>query len=74
MEGRARITCAECGRTREVVGEIPEEYVACFAQVVREESFVPRPGNELAFICGQCLMNYAGHESVDDKEKVRGSR
>lgn len=72
MEGRFRVVCAECGRTREVSGEIPEEYTACFASVVREDGFVPRPGNALAMICGACLLKYAGHESVDDEEKVRG--
>ena len=73
MEGRVRLRCAECGRTREVSGEIPEEYVACFLQIVREEGFVPRPGVDLApLICGKCLAaGYAGHESVDDEEKVK---
>lgn len=72
MKGSFRVVCAECGRTREVSGEIPEEYTSCFASIVREEGFVPRPGNTLAMICGPCLMKYAGHESLDDEEKVRG--
>jgi hypothetical protein len=74
MEGRVRLTCAECARTSEVSGEIPEEYTACFAKRVREEGWVPRPGVELAMICGQCATRYAGHETVDDEEKVRGER
>ena len=74
MEGRVQIRCAECGRTREVSGEIPEEYTSCFLQIVREEGFVPRPGVELAFVCGPCLMNYSGHETMDDEEKVQGRR
>ena len=70
MKGRVQIRCAECGRTREVSGEIPEEYTACFRQVVEEDGFVPRPGVSLAFICGQCLLKFAGHETVDDEEKI----
>ena len=68
MEGRVQIRCAECGKTREISGEIPEEYIASFARLVEEEGFVPRPGVGQAFICGDCLArNYSGHESVDDK-------
>ena len=74
MEGRVRIRCVECGKTREVSGEIPEEYTDCFVKIVREDGFVPRPGVDLAFICGACLLRYAGHESVDDEDKVRGKR
>lgn len=74
MEGRVLIRCAECGRTRELSGEIPEEYTNCFLDIVREDGFVPRPGVELALICGQCLLRYEGHETVDDEEKVRGKR
>ena len=72
MEARATVTCAECGRSREVVGEIPEEYTACFARVVAEDGFVPRPGTALALICGECLQRYegAGSESRDDAEKI----
>ena len=74
MEGRVILRCAECGRTREVSGEIPEEYTSCFAQVVQEDGFVPRPGvAALALICGACLRaGYEGHETVDDTKKVRG--
>ena len=74
MEGRVQIRCAECGRTREISGEIPEEYTSCFLQVIDEDGFVPRPGVALALICGQCLRNYSGHETVDDEEKVQGKR
>jgi hypothetical protein len=72
MEGRVRIQCAECGLTREVSGEIPEEYTDCFVQVIREDGFVPRPGVAFAFVCGKCVMRYAGHETMDDEEKIRG--
>jgi hypothetical protein len=69
MEGRVQVVCAECGRRREVSGEIPEEYTACFAQIVREDGFVPRPGTAPAFICGTCLRKYVGPgtESTDDE-------
>lgn len=74
MEGRVKIVCAECGRSREVSGEIPEEYTDCFIKIVREDGFVPRPGvATLTFICGTCLRHYEGHETVDDEEKVRRS-
>ena len=68
MEARATVTCAECGRRREVSGEIPDEYTACFAKVVREDGFVPRPGTTVALICGKCLRAYEGPgtESRDD--------
>jgi hypothetical protein len=72
VEGRVKIVCAECGRAREVSGEIPEEYTDCFIKIVREDGFVPRPGvAALTFICGTCLRKYEGHETVDDEEKVR---
>ena len=71
MEGRVQLRCAECGRTKEVVGEIPQEYIECFARAVREEGWVPRPGVEFKMICGQCLRRYEGHESVDDGKKIR---
>jgi hypothetical protein len=72
MEARATVTCAECGRSREVSGEIPDEYTQCFAQVVAEDGFVPRPGTALALICGECLRRYegAGSESRDDADKI----
>lgn len=74
MKGSVQIRCAECGRTREVSGEMPEEYTACFRQVVEEDGFVPRPGAGSAFICGKCLLKFAGHETVDDEDKVQGKR
>jgi hypothetical protein len=72
MEGRVQLVCAECGGTREVVGEIPDEYIACFAEAVAEDGFVPRPGTALALICGACLRRYesTGTESRDDAEKI----
>ena len=75
MEGRVKVVCAECGRTRECSGEMPEEYTECFQKMVREDGFVPRPGaRTIEFICGSCLLrNYEGHETVDDEEKVRSS-
>ena len=76
MEGRVLLTCSECGRTREVAGEMPEEYTNDFAKAVRDEGWVPRPGaTSGAFIDGECLRRgYAGHETVDDEEKVQGRR
>ncbi len=72
MEGRVQIRCAECGTTREVSGEIPIEYTECFAKIVREDGFVPRPGiSPFALICGRCLKKFEGHESVDDERKIR---
>lgn len=68
MEGRVQIRCAECGKTRECAGEIPDEYTARFARLVEEDGFVPRPGVGAALICGHCLAaSFSGHESVDDK-------
>ena len=74
MEGRVLLKCAECGKSREVSGEMPEEYTACFSQVIAEDGFVPRPGVNLAMICGDCARSYYGHETRDDEEKVKGLR
>ena len=76
MEGRTVLRCGECGMTREIVGEIPEEYIQSFAEAVRSEGWVPHPGsNSAALLCGACLVRkYAGHESVDDEEKVQGRK
>lgn len=71
MEGRVQLRCAECGRAKEISGEIPDEYIDCFAKAVREGGWVPRPGVEWKMICGECLKRYAGHESVDDAEKMK---
>jgi hypothetical protein len=72
MEARATVTCAECGKRREVSGEIPSEYTDCFTQVVREDGFVPKPGTTVGFLCGACLRRYegVGSESRDDAEKI----
>jgi hypothetical protein len=75
MEGRVLLTCGECDLTREIVGEIPEEYTRSFAAAVHQDGWVPRPGaNTNTLICRDCLMHYVGHETVDDEEKVRGAR
>ncbi|HVS32534.1 MAG TPA: hypothetical protein VMS98_13910 [Thermoanaerobaculia bacterium] len=71
MEGRVQLRCAECGKTKEIAGEIPKEYIDRFAAAVQEEGWVPRPGAELKIICGRCLRRYEGHESVDDAKKIR---
>jgi hypothetical protein len=74
MEGRVLLECGECRRTRQISGEIPEEYTRSFDAAVHEEGWAPRPGSDNALICGDCLMKFAGHETVDDQEKVRGLR
>ena len=72
MEGRVLLTCSECGRTKEISGEMPGEYTDCFAKAVREEGWVPRPGvTELKFIDSACLKKeFSGHETVDDERKI----
>lgn len=72
MEGRTHVVCADCGRTRELSGEMPREYTACFEQMVREDGFVPRPGSAAGFLCGACLATYEGSETKDDGENIRG--
>ena len=72
MEGRVQLVCADCGRRREISGELPAEYTQCFTRYVSEEGWAPRPGGTVAMLCGNCLTTYAGHETVDDEEKVRG--
>lgn len=76
MEGRVLLQCGECDLTREIVGEIPEEYTRRFDDAVHQEGWVPRPGaNNGSLICRECLAkSYAGHETVDDEEKVREMR
>jgi hypothetical protein len=76
MEGRVLLRCGECPKTREISGEIPEEYTRSFAAAVSEDGWVPHPGaNSASLICGECLVKkYSGHETVDDEEKVRGER
>ena len=75
MEGRVLLKCGECDLTREIVGEIPEEYTRCFDEAVHRDGWVPKPGaNTPQLICHDCLMKYAGHETVDDEEKVQGRK
>jgi hypothetical protein len=75
MEGRVLLECGECNVRREIVGEIPGEYTRSFAEAVRAEGWVPRPGAAPALICGACLVKeYAGHETLDDEEKVQGRK
>jgi len=75
MEGRVLLKCGECDLTREIVGEIPEEYTRCFDEAVHRDGWVPRPGaNHASLICGHCLVKYSGHETVDDEEKVQGRK
>ena len=74
MEGRTILRCPQCDMTREIAGEIPEEYTVAFGRAVREEGWVPLPGASLAMICGSCFTRWAGHETVDDEAKVRGER
>jgi hypothetical protein len=74
MEGRVILRCGECDVTREVAGEIPDEYIRSFARAVERDGWAPRPGNDHSLICSDCLRKYAGHESVDDEEKVLGLR
>ena len=72
MEGQAQIRCRDCGRTASVRGEMPDEYSACFVEVVRRDAWVIAPGSRVEFLCGQCLKNYEGSETHDDAEKIRG--
>ena len=75
MEGRVLLRCDECGRTREVAGEIAREYIETFILAVRDEGWVPYPGFEGKFIDGQCLLKkFGGHETRDDYEKVKGAK
>ena len=72
MEGQAQVRCRDCGRTASVRGEMPDEYSACFIEVVRRDGWVIAPGSRVEFLCGQCLKNYEGSETHDDAEKIRG--
>jgi len=71
MEGRARLVCGDCGRTCEISGEMPGEYRSAFLSCVQNEGYVPRPGNQLAFICGVCASKYEGSETRDDAAKMK---
>ena len=75
MEGRVLLKCGECPVTREIVGEIPDEYIRSFDEAVHQDGWAPRPGaNDGSLICRDCLVRYSGHETVDDEEKVKGHR
>ena len=75
MEGRVLLKCSECGLTREISGEMPEEYTRSFDAAVHQDGWVPHPGsNTKGLICGACLAKYAGHETVDDQSKVDGTK
>ncbi len=73
MEGRVLLQCGECDLTREIAGEIPDEYIRSFDEAVHQDGWAPRPGaTSPSLICGACLaQSYSGHETVDDEEKVR---
>ncbi len=73
MEGRARLVCGDCGRTCEIVGEMPAEYRGAFTRCVIDQGWAPRPGAHLAMICGECLAKYEGHETRDDEAKIHSS-
>ena len=70
MDGQAQLTCRDCGRKATVKGELPAGYFACFVEVVRRDGFVVAPGAKCDLLCGSCLATYAGHETVDDAEKI----
>jgi hypothetical protein len=76
MEGRVLLQCGECDLTREIAGEIPDEYIRSFDDAVHRDGWAPRPGaNTASLICRDCLARgYAGHETVDDEEKVQGRK
>jgi len=75
MEARVLLKCGECDVTREIVGEIPDEYTRSFLDAVEKDGWVPRPAGNNDLICRACLLkDYEGHESVDDEEKVLGRR
>ncbi len=74
MEGRVLLTCSDCGRTREIAGELPDEFRDCFTRYVQEEGWLPKPGAQVAFMCGACASKYEGHETRDDAPKATGER
>ena len=49
---------------------MPEDYTAKFDRLVHEEGWVPRPGAQLAMICGECAAGYEGSETKDDARKI----
>jgi hypothetical protein len=49
---------------------MPEEYTACFLEVVKRDGFAPSPGDaNNNFLCRSCLATYKGSETADDEEK-----
>lgn len=52
---------------------MPEEYFACFVEVVQRDGWVVAPGSRVELLCGRCLKNYEGSETRDDGEKIRGA-
>ena len=75
MEGRVILRCSECGRTREVAGEIAKEYREAFFQAAQDEGWLPLPGGDGKFIDGECLRKkFGGHETRDDYPKVTGKK
>jgi hypothetical protein len=76
VEGRVLLQCGDCNVVDEIVGELPDEYIARFDEAVHRHGWAPRPGAAAGpLICRECLAkSFAGHESVDDEEKVRGIR
>jgi hypothetical protein len=72
VEGQILLRCRDCGRTASVSGEMPEEYSACFVEVVRRDGWVVAPATHFEMLCGDCLKDYKGSETEDDEEKVRG--
>ena len=69
MEGRSQLVCGDCGRTCEVCGEMPHEYRGAFMKCVGD-GWVPRPGNRVVMICGECAEKYEGSETRDDAAKI----
>lgn len=72
MEGQAELCCRDCGRRASVRGELPTEYAACFAEVVKRDGWVIAPGAKTEMVCGTCLATYEMHggESKDDSPRI----
>lgn len=70
MEGRTHLVCADCGRTCDVAGEMPDEYRGAFIACIQREGWIPRPGANLTMICGVCARRYEGSETHDDGERI----
>jgi hypothetical protein len=73
MEGQVQLKCRDCGRTASVRGEIPVEYTKCFRDVIARDGWVIAPLAQCEILCGACFATYAGHETVDDAEKLASS-